>query len=267
MYDTPTARVLVTNDDGIDSPGLAELAKVAVGLGHPTLVAAPAGQASGTGAGLTAVTEDHKVIVHRKPLPDLPDVPTYALAAHPALIALVGCHQGFGPRPAIVLSGINRGPNLGTAVLHSGTVGAALTAGVNGARAMAVSLDVEDEPDPHWETAAALVTSLLPALADLPPGTILNVNVPNVPVDRLPPPRWAQLSTYGRAQLGISRLGDSAIELRTVIVDGDLEPGTDAALLAEGHPTITALHSVRAADEQMTGNLGGVIAPGEPAGR
>jgi 5'-nucleotidase len=231
------------------------------------VVAAPASQASGTGAGLTAVTEDHKVIVARQPLPGLPDVPAYALAAHPALITLVGCHQGFGPRPAIVLSGVNRGPNLGTGVLHSGTVGAALTAGVNRARAMAVSLDVEDEPDPHWEAAAAVAANLLPALTGLPPGTVLNVNVPNVPVAELPPPRWAGLSTYGRAQFGINRLGDSAVELRTVIVDGDLEPGTDAALLAEGHPTVTALHSVHAADDQMTGDLGGVVEPGHPARR
>ncbi len=249
-------RVLVTNDDGIDSPGLVALARCAVQLGYQTVVAAPAEQASGTGAGMTAVTEDGKLLVRPKSLPGLPDVPAYALAAHPAMIALVGCSGAFGERPAMVLSGVNHGPNLGKAVLHSGTVGAALTASVNGVTGVAVSLDVEGDEEPHWTAAEAVVTGLLPAVLDLPAASILNVNVPNVPPADVSPLRWARLSASGRAEFGVNRSDDGAIEIRTVFIDGGLAPGTDAALLAEGHATITALRSVGEREELMTGEWG-----------
>jgi 5'-nucleotidase len=250
-------RVLVTNDDGIDAPGLAALARCAVKLGYETVVAAPAEQASGTGAGMSAVIEDGKLIVRPASLPGLADVPAYALQAHPALIALVGCHGAFGGRPDIVLSGVNHGPNLGRAVLHSGTVGAALTAGMHGVSAVAVSLGVEesDDDEPRWATAETVVTGLLPAVLDLPAGSILNVNVPNVAAADLLPLRWATLSRSGRAEVGVNHADDGTIELRTVFVPGKRAAGTDATLLTEGHATITALRSVGEHDELMTSEL------------
>ena len=132
-------RILVTNDDGIDSPGLHALAAAAADFGT-VMIAAPAVESSGTSAGLTAARDDRRVAVEERD-------GGLAVAAHPGLIALIACHGGFGPAPDVVLSGVNRGANVGRAVLHSGTVGAALTASVNGARALAVSLDVQlDDP-------------------------------------------------------------------------------------------------------------------------
>jgi 5'/3'-nucleotidase len=243
---TASPRVLITNDDGIDSPGLAVLARCAVRFGWETVVAAPAQEASGTSAGLSAATGDHRrVVVERRTLPGLPDVPAYAVAAHPGLIVLAACNDGFGGRPDLVLSGINYGANIGRAILHSGTVGAAMTAGINDARALAVSLDVglEPESEPHWDGAAELVVGLLPKVAELDPGTVLNLNVPNVP-GAPRPARWATLATYGRVQAKLTQLDDGVIELGSVEVDGELEAGTDAALLAEGYPTLTALRSI-----------------------
>ncbi|MGB3437511.1 MAG: 5'/3'-nucleotidase SurE [Actinophytocola sp.] len=248
-------RVLVTNDDGIDSPGLVALARCAVDLGWHTVVAAPATESSGTSAGLTAAKDHRQVAVERRTLPGLPDVEAYAVAAHPGLIVLVACHDGFGGRPDIVLSGINRGGNVGRAVLHSGTVGAALTGAVNGARAVAISLDLPLDPDldPTWERAARVARELLPSVVDLEPGALLNVNVPDVP--EVKPARWARLATYGRVQHKVTQLGEGSIEVGNVEVDGELEPGTDAALLEEGYVTVTALRSVHEDDTLMGGAL------------
>ncbi|MGV9368202.1 5'/3'-nucleotidase SurE [Amycolatopsis sp. NPDC003731] len=148
-------RALITNDDGIGSPGLVALARGAVAHGWTVVVAAPAMEASGTSAGLSAAGDDGRIAVERRELPDLPGVPAHAVAAHPGLIVLAAAQGAFGAPPDIVLSGVNHGANVGRAVLHSGTVGAALTASINGARALAVSLDVGLEPRtrPHRDGA------------------------------------------------------------------------------------------------------------------
>jgi 5'-nucleotidase len=235
-------RVLVTNDDGIDSPGLHALARCALDLGWETVVAAPGTESSGTSAGLTAATDDRRVALERRALPGLPEA--YAVAAHPGLIALIACNEGFGPRPDLLLSGVNRGANVGRAILHSGTVGAALTAGINGVRAIAVSLDValSGSDAPNWSSATAVVGDLVPMVVDLAEGTVLNVNVP----DRagVGKPRRAELATYGRVQSRVNHLDGGMIEVTSVEVEGELEPDTDAALLADGQVTVTPLRSV-----------------------
>jgi 5'-nucleotidase len=247
-----TLRVLVTNDDGIDSPGLLALARTAVNLGWETVIAAPATESSGTSAGLTAAKDNRQVAVERRELAALPGVEAFAVAAHPGLITLAACHDGFGKSPDVVLSGVNRGGNVGRAILHSGTVGAALTAGVNGARALAISLDValDDDEDPDWSDAAAVAARILPWMADADEGTVLNVNVP---AGEVGPVRWARLATYGRVQSKVTQLDDGLIEVGSVEVEGELEADTDAALLAEGHVTITPLHSVHEDEVLMRG--------------
>ncbi|WP_328453633.1 5'/3'-nucleotidase SurE [Amycolatopsis sp. NBC_00438] len=238
-------RILVTNDDGVESPGLHALARGARAHGWDVVVAAPAQEASGTSAGLTAAAGDtRRVAVERRDVPGLDGVPVHAVAAHPGLIALLAAQGAFGDPPDVVLSGINLGANTGRAVLHSGTVGAALTASLHGARALAVSLDVElgDETDPHWDTAVAVAAGLFDRLAALPAGSVLNLNVPNRP--DAGPPRRAGLAEFGAVQGRIEDTGDGTIALSAVLVEGELPPGSDAALLAEGHPTVTALRSV-----------------------
>ncbi|MEV8443491.1 5'/3'-nucleotidase SurE [Actinosynnema sp. NPDC051121] len=237
-------RVLITNDDGIDSPGLAALARGAVAHGWTTVVAAPARESSGTSAGLTAAEDDRRVQVERRELPGLPDVRAYAVAAHPAFIALVASQGAFGDPPDIVLSGVNRGANVGRAVLHSGTVGAALTAAVNGARAMAVSLDVGLDPQVthHWDTAVAVAAKLFDRVAALPAGAVLNLNVPNRA--EVGEPERAALAEFGTVRTRVKDSEDGTIGLAAVLVDDDLVPGTDAALLVAGVPTVTPLRSV-----------------------
>jgi 5'-nucleotidase len=238
-------RVLVTNDDGIDSPGLIALARCAVELGHDTIIAAPSVEASGTGAGLTASAGHRRVAVSRRVIDELPDVLAYAVDAHPGLIALLACRGAFGHKPDLLLSGVNFGANIGRALIHSGTVGAALTAHVNGVTALAVSLDVPWDPPgvPLWEVVDPYVKDVL---GFIEPGTVLNLNVPNKPDPG--PLRWASLTTYGRVQSRIVHQDEERIELATVMLEDEVEPDSDAGLLEAGYATVTELRSVSAVE-------------------
>lgn len=236
---------VITNDDGIDAPGLHALARAAVAAGHDVVVAAPAAQASGSSASITAQHDDGRIPFVPREVPGLEGVPCFAVEAAPALIVLLAAHGAFGAPPDLVLSGVNHGANVGRAVLHSGTVGAALTAGVNGITALATSLDLptpEHESDADWESAAAVAARVLPVLADLDTGTVLNLNVP--------------AGGAGDVRLVESPLADFGVVQTTVTedVEGDLrlavrvpeqhDPDDDAARLAAGLATLTALTSV-----------------------
>jgi 5'-nucleotidase len=235
-------RALITNDDGIDSPGLAVLAAAALESGLDVVVAAPVTQASGTSASVAAIGDDGRVVSERRALPGL-DVEAYAVAAHPGLISLIACRGGFGGKPDVVLSGINLGANVGRAVLHSGTVGAALTGHLNDITSMAVSLDVGlDGPEPLWDKAGEVVRVVLPTLLEMPAASVLSLNVPNVAEVR--GLRWAELARFGTVQSRVDDMGDGVVELVAVYSEESLVPGTDTALLAEGFATLTALRSV-----------------------
>ncbi|MCR3749480.1 5'/3'-nucleotidase SurE [Lentzea californiensis] len=235
-------RALITNDDGIDSPGLWTLASAAADCGLEVVVAAPSTQASGTSASVAAAGENGRVASERRTLPGL-DVEAYAVAAHPGLISLIACRGGFGGKPDVVLSGVNLGANVGRAILHSGTVGAALTAHLNDVTALAASLDVGlDGPEPLWDKAGEVVRLVLPMLLEMPAATVLSLNVPNVAdVQGL---RWAELARFGTVQSRVDDVGDNEVELVHVYNEESLVPGTDTALLADGFATLTALHSV-----------------------
>lgn len=237
------ARILVTNDDGIDSPGLWELARTASRAGHRVVIAAPASDASGTSASITVPEDDGQLDVVPRVLPGLEHVAAYALAAPPALITLVAIRGGLGEPPELVLSGINRGSNTGHAVLHSGTVGAALTAAANGCPGLAVSAQVRrtpEEVEPYWRSAAQFVPALLPVLRETSTPVVLNLNAPAVPPDRVRGLREARLATFGAVQTNVA-VGDGYVQLALADTGATLEPGTDSAWLAEGYATVSAI--------------------------
>ena len=242
------ARALVTNDDGIDSPGLLELAIAAREAGLDVVVAAPASEASGSSASITAVERDGKIALERHALDGLDGVPAFAVQAAPALIVLIAMHEAFGTAPQLVLSGINRGANVGRAIFHSGTVGAALTAGVNGARGLAVSMQVlPDTVEPRWSAARTVVGGIIPLLLEAPAQTVLNLNVPELDGDVGPEYRMATLAPFGIVQTTMTEQDRHLILLSVADPAGDPPVGSDAELLAAGFATVTAIESVHEA--------------------
>ena len=113
----------------------------------------------------------------------LEDVPTYGIDGPPALGVILACVGGFGKRPDMVLSGINHGVNVGRSALHSGTIGAVLTAAQFGIRGLATSIRYGPDPVP-WETASQLARALVPVLQSAPTSTVLNLNVPECLTER-----------------------------------------------------------------------------------
>ncbi|MBU8807389.1 5'/3'-nucleotidase SurE [Mycolicibacterium goodii] len=249
-------RALVTNDDGIDSPGLHELALAARDYGLDVIVAAPAEQASGASAALSAVRHEGRTIVERRDVAGLDGIETWAVHAQPGHIVAAALNGWFTPRPDLVLSGINHGANVGRAVLHSGTVGAALTAKISDTRALAVSLDVALRPTGvrHWKSAAGLLAPVLELLFEAPEPTVLSLNVPDVPPDELKPIRHARLARGGAVQTRVDDVSDGGVRLAEVEISEEFEPGTDSALLAAGHPTLTELRSIEAHDGELIPN-------------
>jgi 5'-nucleotidase len=234
-------RVLVTNDDGIHSPGIAALAGVLAEAGHQPIVAAPAEDKSGASASIMRVHSDAHIEVARADLGVGDGVESWCVDATPALAVLTATLGAFGDPPEIVLSGINAGLNTGLSILHSGTVGAALTAQRLGLSAMAVSLE-PGEPW-RWGTAAEVALEQFEWLARAPDGTVLNVNVPDRSARRIAV-RWAPLDPYGtvRASVADGESGRLQLEMRS---SGHEPPrGSDAALVAAGYVTVTAIGGV-----------------------
>lgn len=236
-------RVLVTNDDGIDAPGLLALARAASEAGYEVTIAAPARQSSGSSASITAAEEDGRIRIDRRTFTELPGTDVFAVHGGPGLIALIAARGAFGEPAEIVLSGVNHGANVGRAILHSGTVGAALTGSLNGAYGMAVSLDVGMSPDRYeWSAASAAAVGLLPELLRSDAGTVFNVNVPNTASPR--GVREATLAPFGIVQTTLTEHHEQHVRLAVEELPRVPEPGSDAACLADGWVTVTALDSV-----------------------
>ena len=245
-------RALVTNDDGIGSEGIRQLALVAVDAGLDVVVAAPVTDSSGASASLIALQHDNQVVVERRPLDGLDDVPAFGVAAVPGYITLLAVRGAFGDAPDLVLSGVNAGLNTGHAILHSGTVGAVLTGSTLGCRGMAVSLERTSQAPLdglHWSTAAHVAGQVLPWLIEADRPVVLNVNAPNVGRDELRGVRRARLASFGAVQVSIGQSsiaesGEGYVRVAVADLEAQYEPGTDAALVADRYATVTPLRPI-----------------------
>jgi 5'-nucleotidase len=188
--------------------------------------------------------------VHPRENPD--GIAAWAAEGHPAWIVHAAFRGWFDPVPDVVLSGINVGANVGRMVVHSGTVGAALTASLYGCRALAVSLDTGWQPpeQPHWEAVQHVLPEVLDLLLTGPEGTVLSLNVPDRPIAELGELREATLVALGAVQVRMEER-DGALQATFGDIDRP-EPDSDVALLARGHPTITGLASVAAVPDVLT---------------
>jgi len=256
-------RALITNDDGIGSDGIRVLATTAVEAGLDVTVAAPGWDSSGASASLTSVESDGRVLVEERRLDGLDNVKGFAVEAAPAYIVRAAITGAFGPAPDVVLSGVNHGRNTGYAVLHSGTVGAALTAMTHGRRALAVSID--SAAPTHWGTAAAVAAVALRWLIDVESPIVLNVNVPDVGGEQLGGFRRAHLAKFGAVQTTLTESGSGYVKFQYSDVDAKYEEGTDAALLEAGIASFTPLQPVCEAAQVDTSALESIPATTSPA--
>ncbi len=257
-------RVLVTNDDGVESAGLHVLAAALHRAGNDVLVVAPDRDRSGMGAALGLVHSDQHLDASRVELPGCEDVPAYALDGPPGLCVCAARLGAFGEPPEIVVSGINPGCNTGRAILHSGTVGAALTAQSFGCSALAVSVDVS-EPW-RFDTAARVALEVLPMLLDAPARSVLNLNVPARAHDEVLGVRWARLAAFGavRAAVAGASEGKLQFELRA---SGVVPPvDSDQGLVDAGYAALTTLVGVAEAwpPAEAAGDVSSYAVPGAP---
>lgn len=186
-------QILLTNDDGIKSPGLWAAAAALSELGYVTVVA-PRDQSSGMGRSLP-ITSDGLIRKERLEIKG-EDWPVFAVGGTPAQAVLHAILEVMPKKPDIVVSGINYGSNLGTGITISGTLGAAMEAAAMGFRALAVSLETPQElhltysPDVDFSAAAYFTlqfASLLLKKSSFPDIDLLKVDVPG---DASPDTPW-----------------------------------------------------------------------------
>ena len=249
----------MTNDDGVEAPGIQALAAALAADGHDLLVVAPSGERSGSGAAIGRLHRSGPIACTDVEWAHLPGVTVHALDASPAASVYAACLGAFGPGPEVVASGINPGANTGHLVLHSGTVGAALTAAALGVPALAVSIAWGDTF--HWSTAATLAAAAIPWVAAPADGPrVLNLNVPNVELHEVAGVREARLAAFAEAWSAEHRPGE--IELRYEGHAGEPGGDTDLTLVKSGYATVTTLNGItRAAPaESAAAAIGAALA-------
>jgi len=236
-------RVLISNDDGIRAPGLRRLAEVMAERAEVWVVA-PDRERSAV---------SHAISLHAPLRAERLGEREYAVDGTPTDCVYLALNHFLPTPPDVVLSGINRGANLGNDVLYSGTVSAAMEGALFGFPAAAVSLCLPDNHDEagaaehHLDTAAELAAAVATSLFErpMPPGVLLNLNVPNRPraqlggvkVTRLGYTDWADFVTE-RADprnrpyywIGGDRTGHDEI------------PDSDNNAVATGFASITPIH-------------------------
>ncbi len=254
-------RILVTNDDGIDSIGLHVLVRAMCRLDgdHEVVVAAPDTEYSGAGASLGALHLIRpEVRVAR--IEGCTASAVWAVTGPPALCVMFSRLGAFGEPFDLVVSGINPGANVGRAVYHSGTVGAALTARNGRVSGVAISQSVagfgvegqawdEAIAGQHWESAAEVGRVMVQGLlADMPTDpVVVNVNVPDVPLEEITSWKFGVVGNQPPRSMAGATLDpvpghDGAFHVNmswgdTVVLD----PETDGGIVERGQVAVTYL--------------------------
>ena len=182
-------KILISNDDGVFAEGIRTLAAAAAARGHQVTVVCPDQERSATGHGLTLQTP---IRAERADELFADGIQAWACSGTPSDCVKLALFSLLEEWPDLVLSGINHGPNLGTDVLYSGTVSAAMEGTIEGLHALAVS-----SADFQWrQFAPAAEIALDVAEAMLaqgwPSGMLLNLNVPPLPAGQIGPLRWCR---------------------------------------------------------------------------
>jgi 5'-nucleotidase len=236
-----SGRILLTNDDGIWSPGIAVLREALEGLGDVTTIA-PATNTSGVAR---SITIDRPLSLERVTFgAGWSGVACDGTPSDCVRIGFLGIDE---PMPDLVVSGVNLGPNMGSDVTYSGTVGAAFEAALRGRPGIAFSVHSRR---PGWLAEAAPLLRRIVARVlsrGLPPYTIINVNLPDAPPEAIAgvrPARLGGISLHDRVFL--SGDGDGHVPLAVVpfgvCPDPQLEPvADDFDVVAQGYVAVTPL--------------------------
>jgi len=261
-------KILVTNDDGIESIGLHALARAVAEVGDVTIVA-PDSEYSGAGAAIGPLHLTDTVI--RRTAVDGVDR-AWTVNGPPGLCVFYARMGAFEFTPDLIVSGINPGANLGRAVYHSGTIGAALTGRNGGIPGIAVSQSfaepVEDTDEARqdydervsrqlWDSAATIATEVVRGMLETDFGDVgvVNLNVPNLPVDEITGWRWTEVSLTPPWAMTEAKLvprhdepGDAyGVETKW---GQNLEqhPTSDSAAVLDGKVSISVLSRISAVD-------------------
>lgn len=228
-------RIVVTNDDGIDAGGIVAVAGQLSRAGHDVVIVAPLSQSSGSGSSLGSELDGRKVAAVRRD-DHVTGLRAVGVDAPPAFIALAVSRGWLELAPDLLVSGINRGNNIGDLSLFSGTLGAALTASLHGVPALAISCPAA--PTRYEEAASCLVDSLPSLLEKLPAGCAYNLNYPDAPREGFT--GWVP-ATFARSEahdlLAHGDVAGVSVSLAAERSAGD--PASDIALLRRGTATCT----------------------------
>jgi 5'-nucleotidase len=231
-------RILLSNDDGIHAPGIHALYDAVKDLGEIHVVA-PDVERSAVGHAITLSDPIKTQKIHRNG-----DFFGYAVGGTPADCVKLAVYALMDKPPDLVISGINLGPNAGISVIYSGTVSAATEGTILGIPSIAISMNTFK--DPLWDTAAHFARHFAKLVMKngLPAETLLNVNVPNVPLNEI---KGTRLTRMGRSRF--VETFDRRVDPRGNIyywMDGQLEmlgdaKGTDVKAVEEGYVSITPI--------------------------
>ncbi|MFN5193923.1 MAG: 5'/3'-nucleotidase SurE [Cyanobacteriota bacterium] len=241
-------RILISNDDGVFADGIRTLAATAAGRGHRVTVVCPDQERSATGHGLTLQSP---IRAERADALFAPGITAWACSGTPSDCVKLALFQLLEEPPDLVLSGINHGPNLGTDVLYSGTVSAAMEGTIEGLPALAVSC-----ADFGWRRfgpSAELALDVAEAMlaAGWPLGLLLNLNVPPLDGAAIGPLRWCRTAWRrytDQFEQRVDPRGRTYYWLAGEVVD-DLETRTtplpdwptDVAQIRSGAPSLVPL--------------------------
>lgn len=235
------ALVLLTNDDGIFAPGINALRRHMERIeGLEVWAVAPDRERSASG---------HALTMHRPLFPvkvEIPGAqcPCYSVTGTPADSAKFAIEELLPRRPDLVISGINRGSNLGTDILYSGTVAAAFEGPILGIPAIAVSYDSYESED--YELSAAFTAKLaLKVLKEgLPKGTLLNVNVPALPREQIKGVRITRMGErlYKDAwDRRVDPRGRVYYWLAGTLMESENDKDSDVTAVEEGYISVTPI--------------------------
>jgi 5'-nucleotidase len=226
-------RILLTNDDGYDAPGLNALADALKDFAEVSVVA-PSGEKSGAAQSLTL---RQPIVCH--PMGER----HWAVDGTPADAVIVALHKLLPERPDLLISGINHGANLGENAYYSGTVGAAREGALHHIPSIAMSL-CSKKPAAGFANAAqiALRAARLALKEGLPDQVLLNINVPEPWKGGVRFTRQSKKITRNQLSEGKDPRGRTYYWLSEQRIDKDVEPDTDYAAIFAGDASVTPLH-------------------------